>query len=99
MRNLNNFELNSISGAALKVSEGTLDGIGQILHVKVTDDSSYPFVKSSYFSNFTTMIRFFPDHIETLGGKLLFSGPGHFKYEELFIGAIEIKGGMLYLIK
>lgn len=96
MRNLNNSELIAISGAAVTVSEATKDY--PFLHVKVTDDSSYPYTKFSYSPSYSAMIRFFPDRVETLGGKLLNSGPGIFKHEGLHIGGIEIKGGMLYLI-
>ena len=61
MRSLNNFELASISGAAVSVSSDVIGNLA-ILNIKVTDDSNYPFVATAYSSNELTMIRFFPDH-------------------------------------
>lgn len=98
MRNLNNFELLSISGGALQVSEVTFGNI-LILKVKITDDSSYEFVKTENLSKVAAKVRLYSDHVETLGGELLFSGPGSFKHKGYNIGAVEIKGGMLYLLK
>lgn len=98
MRRLNNFELISTSGGALQVSEVTL-GNTLFLKVKITDDSSYEFVKTENLSTHAAKVRLYSDHVETLNGKLLLSGPGFFQYKGYNIGAVETTHGMLYLLK